>query len=67
MNGIDDRLQHPAVTDIGAHQRESEGDALRAGEHMTLRTRFAPIEAPSREARLETVPFWQPSRSSRAC
>jgi hypothetical protein len=78
-DSIDDRLQHPAVVDVGACQLQREGNALRIGEDVTLRTRLAAIgrvrtgrrapllaaiDALSREARLKSMPFWRPSRSS---
>jgi hypothetical protein len=81
-DGIHDRLQHPAVVHVGSRQLQREGDALRIGEDVTLRARLAPvgrvracrraplfaaIEALSREARLKSMPFWRPSRSSNAC
>ncbi len=60
----------------------ARGDALRIGDDMALRARLAPIgrvrarrwapllaanRALSREARLKSMPFWRPSRSSSAC
>lgn len=80
-DSIDDRLQHPAVVDVGACQLQREGNALRIGEDVALRAGLAPvgrvracrrppffaaIEALSREARLKSIPFWRPSRSRSA-
>ncbi len=78
-DGIHDRLQHSAVMDVRPRQLQSERDALRIGDDVALRARLAPvgrvrarrrapllaaIEALSREARLKSMPFWRPSRSS---
>lgn len=78
-DGIHDRLQHPAVVHVRARQLQREGDALRVGEEVALRAGLAPvrfgpvaepplaaIEALSSEARLKSMPFWRPSRSSSA-
>ena len=68
--------------DVRPRQLQSEGDALRIGDDVALRTRLAPvgrvrarrrapllaaIEALSRDARLKSMPFWRPSRSRSAC
>ncbi|SDM53216.1 hypothetical protein SAMN05216360_102359 [Methylobacterium phyllostachyos] len=78
-DGIRDRLQHSAVMDVRPRQLQSERDALRIGDDVALRARLAPvsrvrarrrapllaaIEALSRDARLKSMPFWRPSRSS---
>ena len=81
-DSIHDRLQHPAVVDVGPRQLQRKGDGLRIGEDVALRARlaaigwvrtrrwspfFAAMEALSREARLKSMPFWRPSRSSSIC
>ncbi len=81
-DGIHDRPQHSAVMDVRPRQLQGEGDALRIGDDVALRARLAPIgrvrarlrapllaaiEALSSEARLKSMPFWRPSRSSSAC
>ena len=42
-DGIHDRLQHPAVVNVGACQLQRGRDALRGSKDVTLRARLAPI------------------------
>jgi len=78
-HGIDHRLQHGAIVDVGSGQLQGERNAVRVGEDMALRSRlaaigwvradrfapfFAATEALSSAARLKSTPLRRPRRSS---
>lgn len=42
-NGIEQRLEHPAVVDVGAAEAHRQGNATPVGDDMALGARTAPI------------------------
>ncbi len=79
-DGIDGGLQHAAVVDVGGGEPYGERDAVPVDHNMALAARFAAIRrvrpgllaplvagmlAESREARLQSMRFAAPKRSSR--
>jgi len=79
-HGIEHRLQHPAVVDVGRGQGKGEGNPAGIDEKVALAARLAAIGriragelaplfagtlAPSRAQRRQSIAFARPSRSSR--